>query len=236
MAARSDGARQWMAVLSELAATPVTVEWERPAWRVRWVDGPTRSVLMDRAVALGRYRVGGPLPASDLSFSRRSSPLALALAWLRVGAGASQGDAFVRAEQFAEDTGYPQERFDAPDLAAAELLAQLAGGESRVMGKLLANAYPAVPPLRPVRTMPDLKGRVVSIRWPIDGPPADLLGPTEPTTRAGSGDQTRRCEYCGAALPPQRLGRSRLYCSDAHRVAAHRARRRGDRQQTAEPA
>ena len=54
MAARSDGARQWRAVLSELAATPVTVDWERSAWRVRWVDGPTRPVLMDRAVALGR--------------------------------------------------------------------------------------------------------------------------------------------------------------------------------------
>jgi hypothetical protein len=225
-----------MAVLSELADTPVTVEWERPAWRVRWVDGPTRSVLMDRAVALGRYRVGAPLPAPDLLFSRRSSPLALALAWLRVGDRAGRGDAFGLVEQFAEDTGYPLDRFDAPGLAAAELLARLAAGESRLMGELLAQAYPAVPPHRPVRTMPDLKGRVVSIRWPVGGPPAELLGPTEPTTTAGSGDLDRRCEYCGAALPPQRRGRSRLYCSDAHRVAAHRARRRGDRQQTAEPA
>lgn len=54
MASRSDGARVWAIVLSELAGVPVAVEWERPAWRVRWVDGPTRPVLMDRAVALGR--------------------------------------------------------------------------------------------------------------------------------------------------------------------------------------
>ena len=47
MAARSDGARQWAAVLSDLAGVPVTVEWERPAWRVRWTDGPTRQVLVD---------------------------------------------------------------------------------------------------------------------------------------------------------------------------------------------
>lgn len=235
MAARSDGARQWMAVLSDLADTPVTVEWERPAWRVRWVDGPTRSVLVDRAVALGRYQVGAPLPASNLRFSRRSSPLALALAWLRMGDRAGRGDAFGMAEQFAEDTGYPQDRFDVPTLAAADLLARLAGGESQVMGRLLAQAHPAVSLRRPVRPMPALKGRVVSIRWPVGGPPADLLGPTGSTDRAGSGPPDRGCEYCGAALPTQGRGRSRRYCSDAHRVAAHRARRRGARRRAAEP-
>jgi hypothetical protein len=39
MMARSDGARQWAIVLSELAGVPVVVELERPAWRVRWVGG-----------------------------------------------------------------------------------------------------------------------------------------------------------------------------------------------------
>ena len=52
--AGSDGARQWAIVLSELAEVRVVVERERPAWRVRWVDGPTRLVLMDRTAAWGR--------------------------------------------------------------------------------------------------------------------------------------------------------------------------------------
>jgi hypothetical protein len=38
---RADGAKVWARVLSELAGVPVMVEWERPAWRVRWSDGPT---------------------------------------------------------------------------------------------------------------------------------------------------------------------------------------------------
>ena len=29
---RSDGAKAWAGLLSELADVPVTVEWERPAW------------------------------------------------------------------------------------------------------------------------------------------------------------------------------------------------------------
>jgi hypothetical protein len=55
----ADGANAWAQVLSVLARIAVTVEWERPEWRVRWRDGPTRGVLMDRAAALGRFRVGG---------------------------------------------------------------------------------------------------------------------------------------------------------------------------------
>jgi len=46
---RSDGAKVWTRVLSELADVPVTVEWERPSWWVRWCDGPTLGVLMERA-------------------------------------------------------------------------------------------------------------------------------------------------------------------------------------------
>jgi len=55
---RSDGARTWSRVLSELAQVSVLVEWERPTWRVSWQDGPSREALMRRASALGEYRVG----------------------------------------------------------------------------------------------------------------------------------------------------------------------------------
>jgi len=46
MVGRADGARTCSRVLSELAQVTVWVEWERPAWRVYWTDGPTREALM----------------------------------------------------------------------------------------------------------------------------------------------------------------------------------------------
>src|SRR5664279_4421411 len=78
---RSDGAKSWSRVLSELAQVRVSVEWERPTWRVSWQDGPTREALMGRAAALGDYRVGSPLPFEDLQFARSSSSVAIALEW-----------------------------------------------------------------------------------------------------------------------------------------------------------
>ena len=68
---RSDGAKTWSRLLSELADVPVTVQWERPAWIVRWRDGPTRHTLMARAGALGGYRVGRPLLVEEMVFSRQ---------------------------------------------------------------------------------------------------------------------------------------------------------------------
>jgi len=62
---RSDGAKAWSTVLSELAQVKVSVGWERPTWRVSLLDGPTREALMCRAAALGRYRLGAPLPFAD---------------------------------------------------------------------------------------------------------------------------------------------------------------------------
>lgn len=227
MAARSDGARQWAAVLSELAGVPVTVEWERPAWRVRWTDGPTQEVLADRAAALGRFRVGSPLTADSLRFSRSSSPMALALAWLSVPDRAGGSDAVGLVEQIAEDTGYPKERADPATLAAADLLCRIAAGQSSVMGRLLAGAVPAVPARPPINTAPDLTGRVVSFRWPVGGPPEHLLGPSEPPQSDSGTHQATECVYCGTPLPPRAgRGRNARYCSGAHRVAAHRARQR----------
>src|SRR6478609_4379163 len=111
---RSDGAKVWTRVLSELADVPVTVEWERPAWRVRWRDGATRRVLMDRAAALGAYRVGAPLGFEQLRFVRSSSGVAVALGWLARGsppAGAGASEVAAAVEAWCEDTGYPQSRF-----------------------------------------------------------------------------------------------------------------------------
>ena len=124
---RSDGARQWATVLSELASVRVVVEWERPSWRVRWTDGPTRLALMDRAAALSQYGVGAPLHARDMLFSRSSSGLARAVAWLTLADRADRSETVDLVEQVVEDTGYPQARVDEGTLAAADLLNRLAG-------------------------------------------------------------------------------------------------------------
>jgi hypothetical protein len=223
---RSDGAREWTTVLSELAGVPVTVEWDRPAWRVRWVDGPTRAALMDRAIALDRYRVGAPLPARDLRFVRSSSAVAIALAWLALADEPVLAGAVGRIEQIAEDTGYPQQRVDAASVAAATLLSRLAGGQSATMGRLLTAADPPVPAPTPARPMPAIAGRVCSIRWPAGGPPGSLLGPGESSSACI--DRARTCAHCGTVLPANRgsAGRPRRYCSGACRVAAHRAAHR----------
>lgn len=105
--ARSDGARQWAVVLSELAGVRVVVDWERPVWRVRWMDGPTRPALMDRAAALARYRVGAPLTVPDMRLARSSSGQARALVWLTLADEAGRADTIDRVEQLVEDTGYP---------------------------------------------------------------------------------------------------------------------------------
>ena len=116
---RADGAKAWAEVLSGLARVAVTVEWERPAWRVRWRDGPTRRALLDRAAALGRFRVGSPLPFEQLRFTRGDSAVALALAWLAHGSPAHTVRAVSAVEAFCDDTGYPQTRFDEATLCAA---------------------------------------------------------------------------------------------------------------------
>ena len=134
---RSDGAKAWSTVLSELARVRVAVQWERPAWRVSWQDGPTREALMGRAAALSGYRVGAPLPFEDLRFARSNSGAAVAFAWL--ARGSPDSPAAARAaigdvEALCADTGYPQARFDAGALAAAELLRRVGHGDTAEMG------------------------------------------------------------------------------------------------------
>ena len=168
---RSDGAKAWSRVLSELAQVRVSVEWERPTWRVSWQDGPTREALMDRAAALGRYRVGAPLRFEDLRFARSDSALAVALAWLARGSPESPAAAraaIAKIEAFCADTGYPQTRFDAAALAAADLLRRVSQGDIAKMGSLLAQAVPSVESSVALAAGLELTGRVVNLplaRW-----------------------------------------------------------------------
>ena len=230
---RSDGAKTWSRVLSELAQVKVSVEWERPTWRVSWQDGPTREALMGRAAALGVYRVGAPLPFEDLRFARSNSAVAIALAWLARGspespAGVREGIAEVEA--FCADTGYPQTRFGVGALAAADLLRRVGHGDIAEMSSLLAQAVPPVPPSDTLASGPDLTGRVVSSHWPVGGPPDELLGPSgrrRPQPEANNA-RPRTCERCGKPLNADgsRGGRPAKYCSGACRTAAHRVRHR----------
>ncbi|HEY7811842.1 MAG TPA: hypothetical protein VIC62_01310 [Nakamurella sp.] len=231
---RSEGAKVWANVLSELARVEVTVQWERPAWRVRWQDGPTRQVLMDRAAALGAYRVAAALPFEQLRFARRDSPLAIALGWLAWGSPGSADrarQATAEVEAFCAATGYPQARFDDRVLGAADLLSRMGHGDITEMGALLTRATPPVTPRPPsIAPGPDLRGSITSYRWPAGGPPADLLGPTHRPLRDTANDQqvAVTCQHCGRPLDTDgpRRGRPAKFCSGACRTAAHRAHQR----------
>ncbi len=230
---RAAGAMVWARVLSELADVPVTVEWERPAWRVRWTDGPTRQVLMERAAALGRYRVGAPLGFEQLRFVRSSSAASVALGWLARGspaAGADDTESASEVEAWCEDTGYPESRFDEWVVAAADLLCRVGRGDTAEMGSLVARAVPPVPPQVFADAGPGLTGRVTSLRWPAGGPPAELLGPSGAHRLERSDVEAAAvlCGWCGTAIPGGGSGRGRpaRYCSGRCRVAAHRARHR----------
>ena len=229
---RSDGAKAWSTVLSELAQVRVAVGWEWPTWRVAWQDGPTREALMGRAAALGRYRVGAPLPFEDLRFARNSSGMAFALAWLARGSPESPAAAraaIAEVEAFCADTGYPRTRFDADALAAAELLRRVGHGDIAEMGVLLAQAAPPVAPAVMLSAGPELTGRVVTYRWPAGGPPGELLGPSDQRPEPGAENgRPSTCQRCGKPLHTDgsRGGRPARYCSGACRTAAHRARHR----------
>jgi len=234
---RSVGASRWATVLSELAEVPVVAQWEAPSWRVRWVDGPARAQLLDRATALGGYGIGAPLHVEQMRFSRQVSAVARAVGWLAHG---SQGEmaADYDVDLWCADTAYPQRRASAELLAAAVVLAAVSRGDSAALAALMTSAWP---PLAPTAlagpAILDFPGRVVSYAWPgRNGPPAHLLQPAntpaapEPpaaTKKTPTPSTTAVCERCGAPLTVRsgtRGGRPAQYCSDRCRVAAHRAR------------
>jgi len=234
---RSVGASRWTTVLSELAGVPVVVEWESPSWRVRWVDGPTRVQLLDRATALDRYGIGAPLSVAQMRFSRRVSTVATAVGWLAHG---SQGGmaAEYDVDLWCADTAYPQQQAGPELLAAAVVLAAVSQGDTAVLAALMTSAWPPLEPAAlPGPVTDELPGRVVSFAWPgRGGPPAHLLQPAETPaapepaaalTQPPAPTTVGACGRCGDPLPARsaaRGGRPAQYCSDRCRVAAHRAR------------
>ncbi|HEY5115647.1 MAG TPA: hypothetical protein VIJ00_09005 [Nakamurella sp.] len=134
---RSDGARVWSTVLSERAQVRVAVGLgaadvagvvagrpdsggvDGPGGRVGWVSG------------------GCAVAVEHLRFARSHSAVAIAVAWLARGSPESAA-AIAGVEAFCADTGYPQTRFDAGALAAAELLRRPGHGDIAEMGALLA--------------------------------------------------------------------------------------------------
>jgi hypothetical protein len=239
---RSVGATRWATVLSELAAVPVVVEWESPSWRVRWVDGPTRAQLLERATALDGYGIGAPLAVDQLRFARRVSVVATAVGWLAHG---SQGGPAAQydVDLWCADTAYIQHLAGPEMLAAAAVLAAVSRGDSTALASLMTSAWPPLPPVAlPGPVIGELPGRVVSFAWPgRGGPPGHLLQPAKATAAPEPPTTTTTttpsptpplpsggvCRRCGNRLPTRsgiRGGRPAQYCSDRCRVAAHRAR------------
>ena len=241
MRSRSVGAARWATVLSELAAAPVVVEWESPSWRVRWVDGPTRAQLLDRATALGGYGIGAPLGVAQMRFARRISVVATAVGWL--AHGSQGGPAEYDVDLWCADTAYIQQLAGPEVLAAAVVSAAVSRGDSAALASLMTSAWPPLPPVHlPGPVTSELPGRVVSFAWPgRGGPPPHLLQPTDapaaPELLAAAATAIHSatsslptgavCRRCGCPLPTRsgtRGGRPAQYCSDRCRVAAHRAR------------
>jgi hypothetical protein len=166
---------------------------------------------MERAAALGRYRVGVPLGFERLRFVRSSSAVAVALGWLARGSPESParaGEVRAVVEAWCEDTGYPETRFDERGLAAADLLRRLAHGDSAEMGALLARAVPVVP------------------TYVVAGPGVDRPGYQLPVAGPDVEPAAGVCRQCGQPLHGSGRGRPARYCSGRCRVAAHRAQHR----------
>lgn len=247
---RSAGAAVWATVLSELAGVVVSMEWESGSWHARWVDGPSRALLLDRATALGGYGVGAPLLVNRIGFARRVSPVATAAGWLVHGGRATDAEerqgltAGHAVEHWCDDTNYPLQQVGADLLAAARLLAAVSHQDPATMAALMTAAWPPVPPAEATgRVIDVLPGRVVSFRWPgRGGPPRHLLEPTTTVAAPAGPDRPLRtpamtaptavvavCRQCGDVLPARpggRGGRPAEYCSDRCRVAAYRKRKR----------
>lgn len=197
MARRADGARIWSVVLSELAQIPVTVDWDAPAWWVRWTDGPTQPVLTHRVLELSQYRIGRPLDAAALRFRRSDS--AVALAWLCIPRPESQDqvwECLAEVEALCESTAYPLQRSDPAGRAAARSCSSRS--PSRTDGKWV----PFCPPLCQPRTYAPVRP-IAAPRCPAGSPPTG--GPRP--------DHHRNC----SALPhrPRRRRRRRPPSSES---------------------
>ncbi len=224
---RSEDAKVWANVLTELAHVEVTVQWERPAWRVRWQDCPTRQVLMDRAAALNRYRVAAVLPVEQLRFARRDSPVAIALGWLAQGSPGSParaGATVPEVEAYCADTGNPRTRFDDRTIASADLVSRLDGvdGGAAEPGHPTpghaAAGHGGTGPAGPGDQLP------LAQRRPTRRPPRPhrqtVARHRERTAGGGDVPAVRAVRSTPAVGGPRRH-RPAKYCSGACRTAAH---------------
>jgi hypothetical protein len=165
---------------------------------------------------------------SRICGSPAATPLWRSRSWLARGSpetSSAARAAIAEVEAFCTDTGYPQTRFDAATLAAAELLRRVSHGDIAEMGALLAQAVPPVAPSGTLVPGPELPGRVVTYRWSTGGQPDQLLGPSSPRPEPESDTHPGTCQRCGKPLHTEgsRGGRPAKYCSGACRTAAHRA-------------
>ena len=187
---------------------------------------------MGRAAALGEYRVGAPLSFEELRFARSDSAVAVALAWLawlargeRGVAGGGPGGGR-RGRGVLCGHGLPAHLFRRRRPGGRRAAAPGEPRRHRGNGSAAGASRPPVAPADMLGPGPELIGRVVSSRWPVGGPPQELLGPAAHRPEAGSGTaQPRTCQRCGKPLKTggSRGGRPAKYCSGACRTAAHRA-------------
>ena len=179
---------------------------------------------MVRAAALGEYRVGAPLPFEELRFARSSSAVAIALAWLERGSPGSPAAAraaIAEVEALCTDMGYPQTRFDAGTVAAAELLRRVSHGDIAEMGSLLAQvrvsvgavgwSVPAGRPVARLTNCSDLPANVLRLDRapPVPEPVSGAANRSKPTVPGVAG----RPSTAAAPAGPQRTAR----CTALHR-------------------
>ena len=112
---------------------------------------PDLEVLAERAAALSGYRVGGPLPARQMRFSRQVSPVAAAVGWIVHGSRATDVEqqqgmtAGYAVEQWCTDTNYPLQRAGHALSTAGRALSAVSRGDTGGDGRIDDFGVPAGP-------------------------------------------------------------------------------------------
>ena len=236
MAKKRDQALWLAQLLTQAAATPVTVAWEadstgRGVWRVRWTDGPAAVTLQAPARIQAPFLK--PLDVTELRWGRAYTPRAWAHALTTTAAGDPQitdwHELLGAAEAWLDDTDFPGRTLDAATADRVDqLLAHHDGRESSMAQALLATAV--------TQAGDETAGCPVCSR-PVPhratGRPARYCSPACRTrawrTRNPSAviqpcDGTP-CPQCGRPVSGGGIGRPARYCSPACRTRAWRTRR-----------
>ena len=235
MAKKRDQALWLAQLLTQAAATPVTVAWEadstgRGVWRVRWTDGPAAPALQAQARIQAPFVK--PLDVTELRWGRAYTPRAWAHALTAAAAGDPQitdwHELLGAAEAWLDHTDFPGHTPD-PDTTARvdQLLAHHDGRESSMAQALLTT----------VVTKPGDEKRCPVCGWPTPdhatGRPARYCSPTcrtrawrtrNPPAVTQPRDGTP-CPQCGRPIPRPGAGRPARYCSPACRTRAWRTRK-----------